>query len=88
MISGCYSDTLVEQEVGGTSVAEIFKHYGEGYFRDKEVSDEACDLTDLSICEICGYNLLLSTVFDVFLTECNVGSTVLLMIIFIEANIF
>ncbi|PQP93081.1 shikimate kinase chloroplastic [Prunus yedoensis var. nudiflora] len=30
------SDTLVEHEVGGTSVAEIFKHNGEGFFRDKE----------------------------------------------------
>ncbi|XP_022963330.1 shikimate kinase 1, chloroplastic-like [Cucurbita moschata] len=30
------SDTLVEQEVGGTSVAEIFKLYGEDFFRDKE----------------------------------------------------
>ncbi|XP_028765966.1 shikimate kinase 1, chloroplastic [Neltuma alba] len=30
------SDALVEDELGGTSVAEIFKHYGEGFFRDKE----------------------------------------------------
>ncbi|XP_022132475.1 shikimate kinase 1, chloroplastic [Momordica charantia] len=30
------SDTLVEQEVGEASVAEIFKRYGEGFFRDKE----------------------------------------------------
>ncbi|XP_054822817.1 shikimate kinase 1, chloroplastic-like [Prosopis cineraria] len=30
------SDALVEDEVGGTSVADIFKHYGEGFFRDKE----------------------------------------------------
>lgn len=30
------SDTLVEQDVEGTSVAEIFKLYGEGFFRDKE----------------------------------------------------
>ncbi|XP_021802534.1 shikimate kinase, chloroplastic isoform X2 [Prunus avium] len=30
------SDTLVEHEVGGTSVAEIFKLNGEGFFRDKE----------------------------------------------------
>ncbi|KAF7834218.1 shikimate kinase, chloroplastic-like [Senna tora] len=30
------SDALVEEEVGGTSVADIFKHYGEGFFRDKE----------------------------------------------------
>ncbi|KAM1052668.1 hypothetical protein EV1_000225 [Malus domestica] len=30
------SDSLVEHEVGGTSVAEIFKLYGEGFFRDKE----------------------------------------------------
>ncbi|CAK9320314.1 unnamed protein product [Citrullus colocynthis] len=30
------SDILVEQEVGGTSVAEIFKLHGEVFFRDKE----------------------------------------------------
>ena len=36
----CFSDTLVEQEVDGTSVAEIFKHHGEGFFRKKEVSYE------------------------------------------------
>ncbi|GKV12115.1 hypothetical protein SLEP1_g23306 [Rubroshorea leprosula] len=30
------SDSLVEQEVDGTSVADIFKLYGEGFFRDKE----------------------------------------------------
>ncbi|KNA09040.1 hypothetical protein SOVF_157080 [Spinacia oleracea] len=30
------SDLLVEQKVGGTSVAEIFKQHGEGFFRDKE----------------------------------------------------
>lgn len=35
--SWCFSDALVEEEVG-TSVANIFKHYGEGFFRDKEVS--------------------------------------------------
>ncbi|KAJ7956911.1 Shikimate kinase chloroplastic [Quillaja saponaria] len=29
-------DTLVEQEVGEVSVAEIFKLYGEDFFRDKE----------------------------------------------------
>ncbi|KAI4365465.1 hypothetical protein MLD38_021450 [Melastoma candidum] len=29
-------DTLVEQEAGGTSVADIFKLYGEGFFREKE----------------------------------------------------
>ncbi|XLS98378.1 hypothetical protein HN51_041113, partial [Arachis hypogaea] len=36
----CYSffdsDTLIEEEVDGTSVADIFKHYGETFFRDKE----------------------------------------------------
>lgn len=31
----------MEHEVGGKSVAEIFKHYGERFFRDKEVSCEA-----------------------------------------------
>ncbi|KAI4317195.1 hypothetical protein L6164_025086 [Bauhinia variegata] len=34
--SFCDSDALVEEEVGGTSVADIFKLYGEGFFRDKE----------------------------------------------------
>ncbi|KAF3440465.1 hypothetical protein FNV43_RR18749 [Rhamnella rubrinervis] len=29
-------DTLIEKEAGGTSVAEIFKLYGEDFFRDKE----------------------------------------------------
>ncbi|KAH9669638.1 Shikimate kinase 1 [Citrus sinensis] len=29
-------DTLIEQSVDGTSVAEIFKLYGEGFFREKE----------------------------------------------------
>lgn len=32
------SDALVEEEVDGTSVADIFKHYGETFFRTKEVS--------------------------------------------------
>ncbi|KAL2907220.1 Shikimate kinase chloroplastic [Bienertia sinuspersici] len=30
------SDLLVEETMGGMSVAEIFKQYGEGFFRDKE----------------------------------------------------
>uniref|UniRef100_A0A2P2LY69 shikimate kinase n=1 Tax=Rhizophora mucronata TaxID=61149 RepID=A0A2P2LY69_RHIMU len=30
------SDTLVEKALNGTSVAEIFKLYGEGFFREKE----------------------------------------------------
>ncbi|KAL5539006.1 hypothetical protein UlMin_044713 [Ulmus minor] len=30
------SDALVEHEAGGISVAEIFNHHGEGYFRAKE----------------------------------------------------
>lgn len=34
---GCLSDTLVELAVKGTSVAEIFNLYGEGFFRNKEV---------------------------------------------------
>lgn len=29
-------DTLIEQTVGGTTVAEIFKLYGEGFFRNNE----------------------------------------------------
>ncbi|KAI4374156.1 hypothetical protein MLD38_012182 [Melastoma candidum] len=29
-------DSLIEQEAGGTSVADIFKLYGEGFFREKE----------------------------------------------------
>ncbi|ESW31753.1 hypothetical protein PHAVU_002G264800 [Phaseolus vulgaris] len=34
--SFCDSDTLVEEEVGGDSVADIFKHHGEPFFRNKE----------------------------------------------------
>ncbi|KAL4569399.1 hypothetical protein LXL04_025035 [Taraxacum kok-saghyz] len=30
------SDKLIEQAAGGTAVADIFKLYGEGYFRDNE----------------------------------------------------
>ncbi|KAI4371239.1 hypothetical protein MLD38_019501 [Melastoma candidum] len=30
------SDSLVEQEVGGTSVTDIFRLYGDGFFREKE----------------------------------------------------
>nr|AFK43283.1 unknown [Lotus japonicus] len=32
----CDSDALVEEEVGGNSVADIFNLYGESFFRDKE----------------------------------------------------
>lgn len=32
------SDKLIEQAAGGTAVADIFKHRGESYFRDNEVS--------------------------------------------------
>lgn len=28
---------MIEEEAGGNSVADIFKHYGESFFRDKEV---------------------------------------------------
>eukprot|EP00257_Ricinus_communis_P022903 XP_015582761.1 shikimate kinase, chloroplastic [Ricinus communis] len=34
--SFCDCDSLIEQDVDGTSVAEIFKLYGEGFFRMKE----------------------------------------------------
>ncbi|KAK4782971.1 hypothetical protein SAY86_007345 [Trapa natans] len=34
--SFCDSDSLVEQEVNGTPVSDIFQLYGEGFFRDKE----------------------------------------------------
>ncbi|XP_019084031.1 PREDICTED: shikimate kinase 1, chloroplastic-like isoform X2 [Camelina sativa] len=34
--SGCVSDTLIEQAMNGTSVAEIFEHHGESLFREKE----------------------------------------------------
>ncbi|KAK7399473.1 hypothetical protein VNO78_10656 [Psophocarpus tetragonolobus] len=34
--SFCDSDALVEEEVGGNSVADIFKQYGETFFRNKE----------------------------------------------------
>ncbi|XP_062148023.1 shikimate kinase, chloroplastic [Alnus glutinosa] len=30
------SDTWVEEDLGGTSVSEVFKLYGEGFFREKE----------------------------------------------------
>jgi len=35
---GCCSDALVEEEVGGNSVADIFEQHGETFFRNKEVS--------------------------------------------------
>ncbi|KAE9601288.1 putative shikimate kinase [Lupinus albus] len=34
--SFCDCDSLIEEEVGGNSVADIFKHHGEAFFRDKE----------------------------------------------------
>lgn len=34
--SFCDSDSLIEQDVNGTPVSDIFKLYGEGFFRDKE----------------------------------------------------
>ncbi|OIW18199.1 hypothetical protein TanjilG_31319 [Lupinus angustifolius] len=34
--SFCDCDSLIEEEVGGNTVADIFKHYGESFFRDKE----------------------------------------------------
>lgn len=33
------SDTLIEETVGTSTVAEIFKLYGENFFRDNEVRD-------------------------------------------------
>lgn len=42
-------DELVEDEVGGTSVADIFKHYGEGFFRERETMV----LRKLSVMERC-----------------------------------
>ena len=38
---GCCSDALVQEEVGGNSVADIFKQHGETFFRNKEVSWKA-----------------------------------------------
>lgn len=35
-----FSDALIEQEVNGMSVAEIFKLHGESFFRKKEVSQQ------------------------------------------------
>lgn len=35
---GCVSDTLIEQAMNGTSVAEVFEHHRENFFRGKEVS--------------------------------------------------
>ncbi|CAK8578863.1 unnamed protein product [Lathyrus sativus] len=34
--SFCDCDTLIEEEVDGNSVADIFKLYGESFFRDRE----------------------------------------------------
>ncbi|KAK4797808.1 hypothetical protein SAY86_030134 [Trapa natans] len=34
--SFCDSDSLIEQEVNGTPVSDIFQLHGEGFFRDKE----------------------------------------------------
>ncbi|XP_031396593.1 shikimate kinase, chloroplastic [Punica granatum] len=34
--SFCDSDSLIEEEVNGTPVSDIFQLYGEGFFRDKE----------------------------------------------------
>lgn len=34
----CFSDVLIEEAAGGSTVAEIFKLRGEGFFRDNEVS--------------------------------------------------
>lgn len=44
---GYSSDTVVEQDLGGTSVTEVFKLYGEGFFREKEVSYEVLLLIHL-----------------------------------------
>lgn len=33
----CGSDTLIEEAMNGTSVTEIFEHFGESVFREKEV---------------------------------------------------
>ncbi|KHN08016.1 Histidinol dehydrogenase, chloroplastic [Glycine soja] len=35
---GCCSDALVEEEVGGNSVADIFKQHGETFFHNKEIT--------------------------------------------------
>ncbi|PPR83072.1 hypothetical protein GOBAR_AA37648 [Gossypium barbadense] len=42
--SFCDSDALIEQEVNGMSVAEIFKLHGERFFRKKEVSQQTLSL--------------------------------------------
>lgn len=42
------SDACVEQAMGGTSVAQIFKHHGESFFRDHEVCGNMVHLYVLS----------------------------------------
>ncbi|KAK8521912.1 hypothetical protein V6N12_066484 [Hibiscus sabdariffa] len=45
------SDALIEQEVNGMSVAEIFKHHGQSFFRKKETEI----LQRLSLKKHCGF---------------------------------
>ncbi|XP_020206867.1 shikimate kinase 1, chloroplastic [Cajanus cajan] len=44
--SFCDSDALVEEEVGGNSVADIFKSHGEPFFRNKE-TEVLCKLSQM-----------------------------------------
>ncbi|OIW00445.1 hypothetical protein TanjilG_05795 [Lupinus angustifolius] len=48
--SFCDCDSLIEEEVGGNSVADIFKHHGEAFFRDKEGSIYSGDFNLLTHC--------------------------------------
>ncbi|XP_010438850.1 PREDICTED: shikimate kinase 2, chloroplastic-like [Camelina sativa] len=45
------SDTLIEQAMNGTSVAEIFEHIGESVFREKEVG--VCTSSVLPLAFLC-----------------------------------
>lgn len=55
---GCVSDTLIEQSMNGTSVAEIFEHHGESFFRGKEVSF-VIFVTTCLVCGLCFVAFLL-----------------------------
>ncbi|KAK7247491.1 hypothetical protein RIF29_42374 [Crotalaria pallida] len=44
--SFCDCDTLIEEQVDGNSVADIFKQYGEAFFRDKE-TEALCKLSQM-----------------------------------------
>jgi hypothetical protein len=48
----------VEEDLGGTSVSEVFKLYGEGFFREKEVSYYSLSLS-LSLSLILPFQIII-----------------------------